>query len=76
LTDSSLEVVALDCEGVELSREGSICLVQIATSDTCFLLDFKNIGENFGTIKLLVKEVLENKNICKIIPNTTREEKN
>jgi len=28
-----LQVIAVDCEGVNLSREGELCLVQIGTNN-------------------------------------------
>jgi ribonuclease D len=30
---NTLEVIAVDCEGVNLSREGELCLVQIGTGE-------------------------------------------
>ena len=32
-------VLSLDCEGVDLGRDGELCLIQIATQERCFLFD-------------------------------------
>lgn len=33
------ETLSVDCEGVNLGRDGELCLVQIATTDRVYLLD-------------------------------------
>ena len=40
--DASL--IALDAEGVDLSREGVISIVQLATRQQCFILDVLGKG--------------------------------
>lgn len=41
---SKLEVIAVDCEGVNLSREGELCLVQIGTESKVYLVDVLEHG--------------------------------
>jgi len=38
-------IIAVDCEGVELGRNGTLCLVQIATKSKVYILDVISIGE-------------------------------
>jgi len=50
------KVVAVDCEGVNLGREGRLCLVQIATSNKPYLFDIVEGGKDLfhhGLRKLL-----------------------
>jgi len=57
--------VTLDSEGVDLSRCGSVCVVQVGTRESgCFLFD--TLGESAGILAFL-KEVLENADVTKII---------
>lgn len=39
------QLIALDCEGVGLSREGKLCLAQIATDNVVFLVDVLALGD-------------------------------
>lgn len=41
---TKLEVIAVDCEGVNLSREGELCLVQIGTESKVYLVDVLEHG--------------------------------
>ncbi len=59
-------LLALDCEGVELSRAGNVCIVQIATPSHCYLFDVLGLDRN-SKVVLYVKRILEDPNIVKII---------
>jgi len=41
-----LQVIAVDCEGVNLSREGELCLVQIGTNNKVYLVDVLEHGRS------------------------------
>lgn len=59
-------VVGLDTEGVDLSRLGSITIVQISTPTRCFLLDV--LGKsNENALVCWLRELLENPSIVKIV---------
>eukprot|EP00798_Chlamydomonas_sp_ICE-L_P017596 gene17596-23926_t len=59
--------LAVDCEGVDLCREGKICLVQIATLEgDIFLFDVDQKVRSQGVIDLL-KELLESPSIIKVV---------
>lgn len=79
---SSCAVLSFDCEGVDLSRYGKISIIQLATTEKCYLFDvlcFNNkeydmnpthdIGNDKPVSKMveLLKLILENENIIKII---------
>lgn len=67
LTCDQLTDVAFDCEGVDLCREGLLCLVQVATRQTCYLFDVAHVRNRASPMVLLLKRVLESDRICKII---------
>ena len=60
------DVLALDCEGVNLGRGGSVCIVQLATRDRCFLFDVNELTPE-SDVATALKPILENKNIVKVI---------
>jgi hypothetical protein len=62
------QVVALDAEGVDLSRAGLISLVQLysAESKTCFILDVLK-AEPTDDLVLWLKELLENSAVVKVV---------
>ncbi|XP_052817581.1 uncharacterized protein LOC128243702 [Mya arenaria] len=58
-------VVALDCEGVHLSRKGELCLLSISTRKRAFLVDvlkFKSMAFDQG-----LKDILEDTNVKKLM---------
>lgn len=57
--------VGWDCEGVDLSRFGKLCIIQFATSERCFILDVLCAAKE--SILAYAKEVLENPGIVKVI---------
>jgi hypothetical protein len=59
-------LLAVDCEGVDLCREGSICIVQVSTPSHCFLFDVVGLGPRHKIVEFL-KDILENPKITKII---------
>ena len=60
------QCLAFDCEGVDLSRHGEICIVVLSTLIQPYLFDVNGLDENADIIPFL-KEVLENASIEKII---------
>lgn len=58
--------LAFDCEGVELGRDGEMCIVTLATLTQTYLFDVYGFDKNADIIPFL-KEVLENPAIKKII---------
>jgi len=59
-------VVALDAEGVDLSREGTISIVQLATPSRCFLVDVQGKVPDDPLIAWL-RTILESREIIKVI---------
>ena len=59
-------VLALDCEGVDLNRLGSLTLVQLSTPSACFLIDMLDESKS-GERVSFVRTVLEDRSITKII---------
>ena len=58
--------LAVDCEGVELGRDGKLTLVQLmADEDTVYLIDVLVLGEN--AFKYGLKEILESKEVTKLM---------
>jgi exonuclease 3'-5' domain-containing protein 1 len=60
------QLVALDAEGVDLSRHGKISIVQIATPEQCFLLDVLGRQPTDPLVSWLGK-ILSDPSIVKII---------
>jgi len=66
IADSFVYSIVLDVEGVDLSREGSISIVQIATREHCFILDVLGKGVD-DPLVVWLREVLEDDSVTKII---------
>jgi len=62
----SEKVVAVDVEGVDLSRDGKICLVQIATKSECFILDVLNMPKDHDLICWLAT-LFQSRTVIKVI---------
>lgn len=64
---SACEMIALDCEGVNLGQiGGSLCLIQIASPKGVFLFD--GIDDGFATLmRAGLKKLLENRRIVKVV---------
>mmetsp|Transcript_7188 Transcript_7188/g.10686 ORF Transcript_7188/g.10686 Transcript_7188/m.10686 type:complete len:276 (-) Transcript_7188:249-1076(-) len=60
-------ILALDCEGVDLGRTGEICIIQISTRDRCFLFDVHELTSNCCEMIDVLKNILEDISIVKII---------
>jgi len=60
------KVVALDAEGVDLSRKGEISIVQIATPKQCFLVDVLGKSKT-DPLVVALRKVLEDADVVKII---------
>lgn len=67
-------MLAVDCEGVQLSRTGALTLVQIATSEspTVFLFDVHSIRERDVLVRTL-KVLLEDHTRAKILHDCRRD---
>ena len=61
-----VDVIALDVEGVDLSRDGVISIVQISTPKQCFLLDMLGKPKDDPLVNWL-RSVLESYSVLKII---------
>ena len=49
----SYEMLSVDCEGVDLGKEGELCLLQIATKEKVYLVDIVELeGKAFETGKI------------------------
>ena len=59
------ETIAVDCEGVELSRFGSVTLINIAVSDQVYLIDALKIGSTAYDGGL--RSILEDRSIQKLM---------
>eukprot|EP01112_Ceratiomyxa_fruticulosa_P008469 TRINITY_DN2194_c0_g1_i4.p1 TRINITY_DN2194_c0_g1~~TRINITY_DN2194_c0_g1_i4.p1 ORF type:complete len:322 (+),score=79.59 TRINITY_DN2194_c0_g1_i4:557-1522(+) len=57
-------IIAVDCEGVNLGREGTLCLVQVATSKKAYLFDIIEGGSRLFDHGL--REILESDKILKV----------
>ncbi|XP_066923817.1 piRNA biogenesis protein EXD1-like [Clytia hemisphaerica] len=58
--------IAVDCEGVDLGRDGKLTLIQLmAGEDTVILIDVLVLGES--AFKYGLKEILESKEIVKLM---------
>jgi hypothetical protein len=60
------QLLALDCEGVDLSRIGSVCIVQVSTPSHCFLFDVLGLVPS-SEIVVFLKTILEDRATTKII---------
>jgi hypothetical protein len=58
--------LSLDCEGINLGRQGKVSLVQISTANRCFLFDVLTETPQSEMI-IYLKTVLEDASITKII---------
>ena len=58
-------VVAWDCEGVELGRFGSVTVVQLASSERCYVLDLLSAAKE--PILNFLRDILEDASVTKII---------
>lgn len=58
LAPCSYRLLAIDCEGVNLGRKGSLCLIQIATAKHIFIFDITASGSKMFENGL--KTILEN----------------
>lgn len=59
------KVLAVDCEGVNLSRKGSICIVQVGTPTQCFILDL--LSPDRSSMIPLLRAIMEDSNVVKIM---------
>jgi len=65
-------VVAVDCEGVNLSKSGKLCLVQVATPNKVYLFDILKGGDRMFMERGLLA-VLENDRILKVMHDCRRD---
>jgi ribonuclease D len=67
----SLErVIAIDCEAINLSRQGILSIVQIASQGSCYLFDVlneENTIEDQLSLFAIIKRIFENEDIEKVI---------
>jgi len=58
-------LLSVDCEGVNLSRNGKLCLVQIATEKDTFLFDVLALGDT--TFVAGIGSILQDEDILKVM---------
>ncbi|KAF3638679.1 hypothetical protein FXO37_24261 [Capsicum annuum] len=63
-------VIGFDCEGVDLCRHGTLCIMQLAFADAIYLVDAIQGGE---TVIQACKPALESKYITKVIHDCKRD---
>ncbi|KAI3468155.1 hypothetical protein Pfo_024818 [Paulownia fortunei] len=63
-------VIGFDCEGVDLCRDGTLCIMQLAFSDAIYLVDAIEGGE---TLVKACKPALESSYITKVIHDCKRD---
>ncbi|KAM7276096.1 hypothetical protein ACFE04_017962 [Oxalis oulophora] len=63
-------VVGFDCEGVDLCRQGTLCIMQLAFPDAIYLIDAIQGGE---TLMNACKPALESTHITKVIHDCKRD---
>ncbi|EPS60526.1 hypothetical protein M569_14277, partial [Genlisea aurea] len=63
-------VIGLDCEGVDLSRHGTLCIIQLAFTDAIYLVDAIEGGA--GLIHAC-KPALESSHVTKVIHDCKRD---
>ena len=63
---ADVKVMALDLEGVDLSRAGRISIVQVSTPARCFLIDVLGKGPDDLVVSWL-RSLLQSENILKVI---------
>ena len=63
---TNVTTIAVDTEGVNLSRQGRISIVQVATSDCCFLVDVLDKSHD-DSLVIWLRGLLEDPSIVKII---------
>lgn len=61
-------VLALDCEGVDLGRDGSITIITMSTENSCYLFDVIDLRAGLKSeLKAFLKDILEDEHVTKII---------
>jgi ribonuclease D len=63
---STCTLLALDCEGVKLSRMGEITIVQVSSRSHCFLFDVLALDKTSAAVMFL-KKILEDSRVVKIV---------
>ncbi|KZV37216.1 hypothetical protein F511_04635 [Dorcoceras hygrometricum] len=63
-------VIGFDCEGVDLCRHGTLCIMQLAFSDAIYLVDAIEGGE---TLVKACKPALESSYVTKVIHDCKRD---
>lgn len=63
-------VIGFDCEGVDLCRHGTLCIMQLAFSDAIYLVDAIKGGE---TLVKACKPALESSYVTKVIHDCKRD---
>ncbi|KAK9131114.1 hypothetical protein Sjap_011601 [Stephania japonica] len=63
-------IIGFDCEGVDLCRHGTLCIMQIAFPDAIYLVDVVQGGD---AIMTACKPALESNNVVKVIHDCKRD---
>ncbi|CAE7643003.1 Exd1, partial [Symbiodinium microadriaticum] len=60
------DLFAMDCEGVDLGRSGTICLVQLSTPSACYLFDVLG-QDSTSDLMVFLRIILQDRKKTKVI---------
>lgn len=59
-------LLAVDCEGVDLSRKGTLTIITVATEEKVYIFDVLELGKR-ATVRSGLREILDNKSCTKLM---------
>ncbi len=65
--DLNSDVIAVDCEGINLGAKGELCLIQIATSSNIYIIDMRVDENERNAIISVLKPIFKSNKIKKIL---------
>ncbi len=69
-----MDRIAVDCEGVNLSRDGPLTLLQIGTPKAVYLFDISTLKKQYGDAFVTpLRTVLESRTIVKVMHDCRRD---
>lgn len=60
-------MIAVDLEGRNLGRSGSICIITMATPEAVYIVDMVKLGREALQVGSALRQVLESPSICKLM---------
>ncbi|KAF2078104.1 hypothetical protein CYY_000575 [Polysphondylium violaceum] len=67
------KIIGLDCEAIEMGKNGQLSLIQISTESSARVYLFDIIALGASAFKYGLKDILESKNILKIVHDCRRD---